>query len=934
VSRLVAVLASAVAFAMACPAGAQSPTQASRYYEDALKRYEKNDVGGAVVQLKNALQQDPKLLAAYVLLGRAQLTRSDAAAAEEAFARALQLGVNRAEIAVPMAQALYDQGKYQALLERFPAELVSGPQRAELLVLRGHAYKGLGDADAALRAFEGARRVDPRFVPALVSQAELLAGRGQRVEAEKLADEALSIAPDNARVWTLKGSLELGKGDYRSALDAYGKALGADPKYVDARIGRVSLLIGLSRYGEIEQDLAYLKANSADDPRANYLNAVFLARRGDDAGARDALHEVVRILDPAPRDLVRRRAPEFLLLGGVAHYSLGAMEKARSYLEDYLQTVPSHVEARRLLGSAYLILGDPRAAISVLEVARQIAPKDADVLALLAAAHFARRQYQIATDYLEQAVTLSGGAPSVHATLGLSLLGTGQSDLGVEHLKRAFEKDPGQARAGLPLAALYLKRGQAKRATAIAEAVVNREPKNVAALNLLGAALSAEGDLKGARAAFEKALAIHGDFVAPQLNLARLDLREGKTDQARARLQRFVKDRPNDTLAMLELASVEERAKRLDEAVRWLEKIHAIEPRNIVATARLVDLYIARKEPDKALAAARETAAASPEDLTALAALCRAYLALGNDKEAQTILGRMTRIGAFDPVWQTGIAQYQLAARNPQGATFSLEKALTGDPDYLPAQVLLAEMELRAGEIDKAAQRAKAIVARHPSLAAGYRLRADVAMARNQHAEAIAGYRTALAKEESIEGAIALYRALIQGANAAKATQFMESWIKAHPSDSIAMRALAEGYLRAGDLKSARAWYEQVLRLEGDDAGVLNNLANILARQGDKNSLDTAERAHRLAPRDAAIQDTLGWIMVQQGQVEEGLRQLRDARLRDPDNAEIRYHLASALARSGRRDEARKELEPAMRRLAAFQGAEDARKLWSDLAAR
>jgi Flp pilus assembly protein TadD len=207
-------------------------------------------------------------------------------------------------------------------------------------------------------------------------------------------------------------------------------------------------------------------------------------------------------------------------------------------------------------------------------------------------------------------------------------------------------------------------------------------------------------------------------------------------------------------------------------------------------------------------------------------------------------------------------------------------------------------------------------------------------MARKSHAEAIAGYKAALGRESSTENAMRLYQALVQSGDRRAATAFVESWTRTYPRDSVAQRALADAYGREGNPAGARAAYEQVLRLEGDDAAVLNNLANILASQGDKRALELAERAHRLAPRDAAVQDTLGWILVQQGQLDAGLRHLREARLRAPENPEIRYHLAAALVRFGRREEARRELEPALREGIAFEGRAEAQKLSQELAGR
>jgi Flp pilus assembly protein TadD len=246
----------------------------------------------------------------------------------------------------------------------------------------------------------------------------------------------------------------------------------------------------------------------------------------------------------------------------------------------------------------------------------------------------------------------------------------------------------------------------------------------------------------------------------------------------------------------------------------------------------------------------------------------------------------------------------------------------------------MTEVELRSGEMGKAEQRAKAITGRNPSLSVGYRLQADVALARKSFSEAITGYRAALGKEASTEIAMRLYRALVQSGDPGAAIRFVETWLKDGPRDTAALRALAEAQALSGNLTAARTAYEQILQLEGDDPAVLNNLANILARQGDKRAIEVAEKAYRLAPRDAAIQDTLGWLLVQSGQPEVGLRHLREARLRAPDNAEIRYHLAATLARAGKKDEARRELEPALREGSTFDGQAEARKLLDELAGR
>ena len=73
--------------------------------------------------------------------------------------------------------------------------------------------------------------------------------------------------------------------------------------------------------------------------------------------------------------------------------------------------------------------------------------------------------------------------------------------------------------------------------------------------------------------------------------------------------------------------------------------------------------------------------------------------------------------------------------------------------------------------------------------------------------------------------------------------------------------------------------------------------------------------------------DTAGWVALQSGKPDRALQLLRDARLREPENSEIRYHLAAALVSAGRKTEAREELEAALRNKGNFEGRAEAQAL-------
>ena len=328
---------------------------------------------------------------------------------------------------------------------------------------------------------------------------------------------------------------------------------------------------------------------------------------------------------------------------------------------------------------------------------------------------------------------------------------------------------------------------------------------------------------------------------------------------------------------------------------------------------------------------AKDTAAKVPENLSALSSLAQAQLARGDRRGARQTLGDMTRFANYDADAQLAIARLQIAAGNESGAVYSLEKALGSRPDWLPALTLHTEILIGQGDYARAEQRIKQIGDSFPNSATATRLRGDLALQRQQYAASLASYQAALKKEDNGAMALRIFQAHLRAGEMGKGLAFLEHWQKSHPVDFQVLRTIGDGYLRAGNYPAARRTYEHLLQLHPNDASVLNNLAQTTQKQNDKSALTYAERATALRPGDPLFIDTLGWIHVQQGQLDRGLGLLRDARLRSPDNPEIRYHLAVALNKTGRNAEAREELGAALRSGADFDGIEDARRLQSTL---
>lgn len=901
--------------------------KAARFYEDALTRFEKQDVTGAIIQLKNALQIDKNLLQVHVLLGRALLANGEAVAAEVSFNEAMRLGVNRAEVVVPLAQAVLAQGKPLDVLTKpvfAPAGLPNDVQAA-LHLLRVGAAVDTGDGALAMKSIQIARSLMPQSPDSYVAEVPVLIRQRQLPEAQAAAEKALALG-QTAAAWYQRGAVAHVRGDLAGATDAYGKALAADPNFSEARIARAGIAIDQRRDADAMTDIEALQRLSPREPRGAYLKAIVAERKGDAAGATAALRQVTNLLDAVPLEFIRYR-PQLLMLGGLAHYGLQEREKAKPFLESFTRT-QSPGTVGKLLAQIYLDEQQYDRAIVLLENELKATPNDAQAMTLLASALMSKGQHARAAELMQQALA-TNDAPELRTVLGLSLLRSGQANSALPQLEAALKKDPKQTAAAASLVGLYLSKGQNAKAVALATQLSTQQPDNAGFQNLLGLSRQRSGDAPGAQKAYEAAVKLDPRLTTAQVNLARLDAAAGRFDAASQRLAALIASDGSNVEALLEMAMLQRRNGKPADEQRWLERATAAaDGRDVRPGLLLVSLQMQAGRPEQALETLKRLGAKAPQDLGVLLADARVRLAMKDPAAARNTLGTATRIANYDAPVQIEIANLQLLAGNPDGADYSVQKALQGQADYLPALALQAELFMRRGEPLKAEAVARQIVQLAPKRAIGYSLLGDAAMARQQPGAGLDAYRRAHQAEPSTETVLRLYTATAAQPDGQRASlQLLEQWVKTHPSDRFTVRMLADGHARAGRFAEARQAYESLLKQAPDDARVLNNLANVLLKLKDPAALATAEKALAAAPGDADVIDTAGWAAFKAGQTDRALQLLRDARLRAPDNPDIRLHLATVLAQAGRRSEAKAEIDAALQPGQAFDGLAEAQAL-------
>jgi Flp pilus assembly protein TadD len=123
-----------------------------------------------------------------------------------------------------------------------------------------------------------------------------------------------------------------------------------------------------------------------------------------------------------------------------------------------------------------------------------------------------------------------------------------------------------------------------------------------------------------------------------------------------------------------------------------------------------------------------------------------------------------------------------------------------------------------------------------------------------------------------------------------------------------------------------------VLKAEPDNLTAGNNLAWLYQMKKDSRALPLAEALHRRAPRDANVSDTLGWILLQNGEGGRALALLEGVAATPAAPLDARYHLALALKSQGRLDDARRTLEALLGEGKPFDSMAESKALMKELA--
>lgn len=917
-SRRTAVALAALAAAIIGGQALASP-ESEGYYRDGLRYLEQGELRAAVIQLKNAVRADPADGELRHALAKAYLRLGDPLSAEKELQAARQRGVPEQRLGADLAQAHVMAGRYRQALDGPSVKDLPAAEEGALRLWRGYALFALGKAEEGATELRRAAELRPDDARPHIGLARMLAQGGDLAAAGAAAEKAVALAgaaEERAEALGIAGELLRRSGDDEAALARFAEAIAADPNAAIARLGRAALMVDRDRLDEAEDDLRRVREASPGSAIAAHLLAIVAVKREQPAVALELLSSPV----------VANHPPSQFLLASL-HFDRRELQQADAALARYVRLAGRDLRSQLLLGRVLLAQRAPQRAVAVLTEAAEAAPDDPRLLALLAAAHAQAGDGAAAGRALDRAAAAAPDDPRLRTRLALQRLWIGEPGDAASDLAALRDSGPPSTETLILIALANLKAGDHEAAMAAVRELETALPDSPVPAQIAGGVHLQRGDAAAARRSFEAALARDPGFSAARLQLAALDRAEGRPAEAERAYRRVLESEADNLAALLALADLRLAAGRAEEAVALIERARVTHPKASAPRLRLIDLHLRRGEAQKAVAEAHALAREAPEEAAAAEALGRAQWAAGERASALASFRRAAVLAPESAAMQLRLAKALRVAGQLDAAAAAAASATRLDDALIAAWAERVEIAVAAGRRDDALRLAEEWRERHPEMAAGDLLVGDVLMHLGRAGEAAEAYAAALAKQPSTGAAVRHAQASFIAGRREEALASLEQRLTEHPDETPARRALAGLYLQAGAEDQALGQYERLLATGGEDPVVLNNLAWLYGRRGDQRAIPYAERAHAIAPQAPTIADTLGILLVRAGQVERGLRLLREAQAAAPGMPAIRTHLAEALLAAGKADEGRALLDELLAEAPDSAAAGEAREL-------
>ncbi len=618
---------------------------------------------------------------------------------------------------------------------------------------------------------------------------------------------------------------------------------------------------------------------------------------------RDAVGRLESILTASPENI---EATDTLAM---AEWRLGRIDDASKRLEEALQRFPASLRSSIQLARLKLSQNDLSGAEAVLEKAAASAPKSPDAAVALGELYLLANQPDHAEPEFRRALALD-------AKTGVALMGLAAIQIAgkrmdqAEQTLRQVAALPGKEYK--PQHAVFLYRtGKRDEALKEFEALYKADAEDRAARTRVVSVYFAMGKFPQVQSLLAAVLKKNPKDTDALLQQSQMCLLQGKTTEAQSALQTLLHVTPDSAPAHLALAEVYKLQGMTLSARQELREALRLDRTLLAARVELAKSYVV-SEPKSALQVLDDAPTQQKQILAIVIERNWALMGLQNTKEARKNLDEALRLGRFpELVLQDGVLR--LIEKDYDGARAAATEVLSKNPEEARAARVIVDSYVAQKQPAKAGERLLQIVAARPNSAGLQYLLGQWQKGAGKVAEARQAFEAAkAANPKSLQADFALVDLDLRENRTGLAKQRLTEITKVEPKNVAALLSLASLDENAGNQPGAVIRYRAVLEVDASNVFALNNLAYSLAVANPDEASKLAQRALELAPENATVQDTLGWVYYQKKNYTMALTYLKAAVAKEP-SPRREFHLAVCYLKNGNKELGEKLLQKALK---------------------
>jgi len=906
-----------------------SANDAMKHYEQALSYLNEGKLSAAEIAVKNSLQLDLNYLPARLLLGKVLLQTGKYQAAEKEFEQSLLLHADSFRVVISLVEVklLLNKNKQALnLLEKYP--LLQG--EPEYFYFQGNAYKALRQFKESLVAYQQAAKMDGYSAKMHTAVADLWYQQERIIKAQNEIQKALSLEGNYPPALLLSSEIHKNLEQYQQAEQAIGLVLSSNSNNKQALFAQAGLFLVQDKLVQALSVALKLREIAPNDPYAKLLHSSIVAQQGHTKEARRIITDIKQQISGI--DDRHRDDQQVLLLSATVDFINTNTHSAKNKFLRYIELYGENSSARRHLAVIDFRARDLDSAQLNIEKALK---KNSYTVELYLLAAEIYRQAELPSKQLvilQKARNNFTSNEKVRQHYVASLLENNLFQQALDTLAETNDNTSLQNRT--VLAFIQLKTGLLQQANVTTQKLLDEYPDKVEVLQLAGElSLKTSTDSKSAIYFFEQAITLDENFSPAMLSLAGIYLQQGDVERVEQLYQKLLSINNHDVLTQQLYADLAIKQGRFDLAIKLLEPLAKT---NDYQTGRaLLNLYIANKQAGDALELLNRLEKDYPLDEDLLLSKSKVQAQLGQIALASKALKILFGLIYDDGNKLTTLAHAQLDIGDLESANKSISRIM-----LLENVVVQPYLKARYYVINKEAEKAEQLINQAlkaaPQSSDWLSLKMQLLIAQQKIPQATEIQYQLYKKEQSRENLQLLARLYGQQDKISELILLLQNWLKLIPNDDWARSQLSALALSQGDgrlaitvLEDAPNLAEQPIFLNNLANHCLNNYVTALFSNGNladstatspakkitlslEQAINYARKAYKIAPNIAAINDTLGWAYVHNGQVEKGLSLLREASARDANNGEIYYHLAFALSALNNKAQAKRALAKAV----------------------